>query len=664
MSYTTPPLAAALVLQGGYGTPALSVPVVLTDGGPLPGGTLDAALPPPLPPVAVVFSGAMGYAGALAGTVAAAIPPALASGEAITGYVGPLAVSVAPPALPVSAVGAGEFDVALPDNAAAATRAPHGHAPAASGGASMAHAQALPAQARAAAAHASTLPAGTGAVFRHQDAYQSRRPASVGHQHGIGRRHGASFHHADTLRTRRPVTAPHQSGIPTRVGASLRHADTIVHRPARRLDWRRSPLHARRLANSHHQAIPASVRQRTSWQQGMEPRPGRWWPTYEPPGLRIVIPGPTGYTPRPLRCPVILGPTLVAQPPCSGGGEEPGTVVVPVLEHYLVINTVTLVRADTGEPVEVANLSASLDRESWCWGWSASLAADQLDLVRSPALGEHVELIATLNGISLRLVVERIARNRQFPAATLRIGGRGRAAWLAAPHSPVQTRYNTEARTAQQLANDALTYNGVAIGWSVDWRLTDWLVPAGAWSHRGTYMEAVQRIAEAGGAYVQAHNTDQQLIIQPHYPTPPWEWASQTPDIELPEDVCEVEDIEQEDKPAYNAVYVIGGAGGRRDRIRRAGMAANIMAPDVIDPLATAPEMTRQRGIAVLGDTGRQEHISLRLPVLDETGIILPGTLIKYVEGGAPRVGLSRGVALDHRFPELWQTVRIETHVL
>ena len=47
--------------------------------------------------------------------------------------------------------------------------------------------------------------------------------------------------------------------------------------------------------------------------------------------------------------------------------------------------------------------------------------------------------------------------------------------------------------TAQQLALQALDLTG----YTLDWDLTDWLVPAGAWSHSGTPLAAVQAIVEA-----------------------------------------------------------------------------------------------------------------------------------------------------------------------
>jgi hypothetical protein len=46
----------------------------------------------------------------------------------------------------------------------------------------------------------------------------------------------------------------------------------------------------------------------------------------------------------------------------------------------------------------------------------------------------------------------------------------------------------------------------------------------------------------------------------------------------------------------------------------------------------------------VLADVGRQAMVSLRLPVLPETGIIVPGKFVRYVDGGTTRLGLTRSV--------------------
>ena len=82
----------------------------------------------------------------------------------------------------------------------------------------------------------------------------------------------------------------------------------------------------------------------------------------------------------------------------------------------------------------------------------------------------------------------------------------------------------------------------------------------------------------------------------------------------------------------------------------------------VVDPLITEAVAARQRGIAVLADTGRQIEVTLRLPVLPETGVIEPGVFVEYQDGGVSRLGLVRSTSVQAGLPEVWQTLGVETH--
>lgn len=341
--------------------------------------------------------------------------------------------------------------------------------------------------------------------------------------------------------------------------------------------------------------------------------------------------------------------------------DEHGTVLVPIRSTYIVINEAHLTLAATGEPIQHTGLSLQLDVDSWAWGWSASVPASYLAQLRPDGSDGFVEVIATINGEPFRLLVETLTRDRRFGRADLRIGGRSRSAWLASPHAPTLTRYNTEARTAQQLLEDALTMNGVSIGWAVDWQITDWLVPAGAWSHQGSYIDAAVRIAEAAGAVIQPHPTAPTLRVRHRYPATPWEWPDATPDIALPEDVVTVEGITWADKPRYDVVYLAGSIMGH---VKRTGTSGGTVAPMVTDPLLTHADATRQRGRAILADTGRQAQIRLALPVLEETGIIQPGTFIQYTEQGVAHRGITRAVDVQCGWPAITQTITVETHEL
>lgn len=70
----------------------------------------------------------------------------------------------------------------------------------------------------------------------------------------------------------------------------------------------------------------------------------------------------------------------------------------------------------------------------------------------------------------------------------------------------------------------------------------------------------------------------------------------------------------------------------------------------------------RQRGVAVLGDTGQQIEVSLRLPVLAETGIIEPGAFVEYQDGSVTRLGIVHSTQVEAGMPEVWQTLGVQSH--
>lgn len=333
---------------------------------------------------------------------------------------------------------------------------------------------------------------------------------------------------------------------------------------------------------------------------------------------------------------------------------------IPVQEVYFVINNFSI--SVGGNPLLAQSFQASLDYQSWAWTWSAQIPAHQLPFVWAGGFGEPVEAQVTINGVNFVFLVESMRRSRKHLADWVTISGRSLSAWLAAPYAESVARAEPGIRTAQQLAGDALTVNGQPMGWAVDWGLTDWSVAADAWAHQGTHIEALARIAEAGGGYLQPHDTGQIIRVLPRYPEGPWNWSVLTPDFSIPDSVVEVEGIEWTKSPDFNAVYIEGGTGGRVDRVMRAGLGATKMAPTIVDALATDPAMTRQRGLARLGNTGRQALVTIRLPVMDGVGILRPGQLVDYTADGTSYRGLVRGTSVDVGHPDIWQSVKVETH--
>lgn len=643
--------------------------------------TLSATIPPAVVPALTLTASARQLGADTDATVAATIPAAVvpplslsASAQRMHNAVATATLPIPTPAITCSMASTQILD--LPDADGPGVHAPHRHLPASAAPLAISQQQMQVTHTPARSHHQHGERVAARLHTRHTDMLRNRQRCSAPYQHGIPVGGGTRCAHAEAIRLRSTRTdARHQHGIPIRAGTALPYAEAIRRRQRISQHHHHALPTATRLADTTHQALHLGKRLDVRQQQAIPPAPGYWWPygilcsvvtwqgveAYTRPlawQSDVTWQGAEEYTrPIPL-CRARWYPVDPVTPPPE---PEPGQIIIPIREVYIVINQFSLTRVSDGEPIPATDCRASIDADSWTWSWSASMPANALELVRQ-ANGYPVELMATFNGQSIRVLVESVRRDRRFGSATLRISGRGRAAWLAEPYSPIDTRHNAEQRTAQQLLQDALTINGVPIDWALDWQIDDWQVPAGIWSHTGSYIAAAQRIAEAGGAYVQAHDTLQTLRILPRYPIAPWLWSSAVPDIILPEDVVEVEGIDWQERPNHNAVWIHGGDQGRADRIRRTGTAADRYAETIVDPLATDPIMTRQRGLAVLGNTGKQAHISLRLPVLPETGLIRPGKLIEYTEQGNTHRGISRALSIDQDYPDLWQTITLETH--
>jgi hypothetical protein len=362
-------------------------------------------------------------------------------------------------------------------------------------------------------------------------------------------------------------------------------------------------------------------------------------------------------------CPPLAAPMLVfGARQCEFPPIPPtGVVTVAVRKVYFVINDVSLHRASNGVEVPVNSLSLSLDASSWAWGFDAVLPHSAQSLLEPTGTGV-VELLATVNGTTFAVLAENISRERSFGQTSIRLTGRGKNAVLAAPYAPVMTFTNSQARTARQLMDDVLTINGVPMGWNLDWGLTDWNVPAGVFAHQGTWIEALNVIAVAAGGYLLPHPRDQTIRVRHRYPVAPWEWSTVTPNFVLPVDAVEKESLRWLEKPFYNRVFVSGQEAGVLAQVTRSGTAGDLLAPMVVDALITEAAVARQRGLAVLSDTGRQIEVSLNLPVLLDTGIIEPGAFVQYRDGGVDRIGLVRSTQVQAGFPEVWQTLGVQTY--
>ena len=145
----------------------------------------------------------------------------------------------------------------------------------------------------------------------------------------------------------------------------------------------------------------------------------------------------------------------------------------------------------------------------------------------------------------------------------------------------------------------------------------------------------------------------------PRDPVKPWDWATAAPDYVIPAAVTQTESVEWIEKPAYNVVYVSGVQTGVLGQVKITGTAGDKPAPMVTHPLITHADAARQRGISILGDTGRKALMQISLPVLPATGVIDVCRLIEFSDGANTRRGIVRANNVSVDWPTVRQTLTI-----
>jgi len=331
-----------------------------------------------------------------------------------------------------------------------------------------------------------------------------------------------------------------------------------------------------------------------------------------------------------------------------------GSVIIPVQRVYIVINEIQLLRVSSSTPLPALNLSISFDCDSWLPTFSANIPESSRAAVMPDP--DPVEIEAVINGTQFRFFVEKISRNRAFAQKTVSISGRGIACELDAPYAVASQHTNTSAMTAQQIITAALGYSG----YTQTWGITDWLVPADTFSLYGTAAQVAGSVAEASGSVLAADWSLRDLRLLPRYPVKPWDWATVTPDYVIPGAIAQTESLEWIEKPAYNVVYVSGVQTGVLGQVKITGTAGDLPAPMVTHPLITHADAARQRGISILGDTGRKAMLQISLPVLESTGIIDVCKLIEFNDGTTARRGLVRANNISVNWPTVRQTLTVE----
>lgn len=356
--------------------------------------------------------------------------------------------------------------------------------------------------------------------------------------------------------------------------------------------------------------------------------------------------------------------------PCGSVTPDATLYILPA-RFYMAVHSIQAFLHPSSTPITIKDVSLAADADSTAWTFSANGPAVLFDAL-APTGTTPQQIRIEIDGISWVFVVDKVRQTERFGQRGAAISGRSVTAMVGAPYSLETSRMNTTAANAQQLALSALQFSGVGL----DWGITDWLVPAGAWSHTGTPLAAVQTIAQAAGGFVLSHRSDPTLLVRHPYPLlpggipgGPWNWEGAAgafaADVELAPDAIIERAIERIDYPLVNGVYVSGTNQGIQAHIYRQGTAGDKLAAMQVDPLITALAAATQRGYSIIGRSGTKHIVQMTIPVLtggSNPGVLDVGQLVQ-INDSTPWRGRVRAVSVQASMQQVRQSFTMERHL-
>ena len=347
-------------------------------------------------------------------------------------------------------------------------------------------------------------------------------------------------------------------------------------------------------------------------------------------------------------------PPLPPNPPHNPNGE---TFTIPTKTVYTMQNTITVTLTDL-TPIDVADVSLSLDAESWTWQFSCKLLnPEQLPLIT--AVDDVAkELIVTINGFEWRVLAEKTSHTRTFANDAINLSGRSLSALLTQPYLQPRSATQSDLLTVQQLAELELPN-----GWTIDWQAATWNVPAGAFSYTAkTPMQVISEIASDIGAMVVPSRNSKTLKIVPRYPVLPWQFDQAVPNLVIPDSALQSLTYRAVIPAQANGVYVHGGEiGGVIGWCRLTGTDGARLSQTVNNSLMTSVVGCRALGERILAGQYTQPALqSVTLPMnATDMPLASVGDLIRVNVDGSQVRGIVNSVSISASLGNVSQTLQI-----
>jgi hypothetical protein len=304
------------------------------------------------------------------------------------------------------------------------------------------------------------------------------------------------------------------------------------------------------------------------------------------------------------------------------------------------------------------DMTISTNSDSWCWSLSASLFGKDCNILVDPIAPGYLprEVEATINGYVWQFLLDVPEAHKTHSNDRVTLKGRSRSAWLGAPFLRAETGGNGESAEAVQLAEMALENTG----WTIQWGLPNWLVPAGVFTYNSTPIERIIVLVKAVGGCIRTDPMNSVLYTYSKYPVVPWLWPDVYPEYIMPDSSILSISKSDDRNPLYNGIYVSGTLNGILASVKIAGTDGGLQAEMVVDQLISDSEgiAARERAISILSESGPGYNItteSLLMPVNSAIPpvLILPGKFVSISCDGDAKVALSRGLSISCRWSDV-----------
>lgn len=324
---------------------------------------------------------------------------------------------------------------------------------------------------------------------------------------------------------------------------------------------------------------------------------------------------------NPVSCDLDIGGGLIMPPPGTIDTNQP--ITPPKRRSYIMKPELRCYRVSDNQEINIISANLQLSRSQWAANISLVCGSRiDRDMLFS---GGPQEFRLLINGYEFFGLAEEPAVRSSFNQSQWIIEGRGSIAALSGPHVAARSYSNPTSAGVAALITNELT----GTDWQLNFTMLPFNVPAGAFSYIGkTPMEAIAQIAAAIGGMLYADGATKTLHVRPQWPVVPWAVSAATPDIAVHDNVILSYSSRPANSPQFNAAFVRGEQQGVECKIRKTGTAGDLLAPDIVDPLIVDTLAGRQRGTAVIADSGKKDDISITLPIMDTLPPVLPGMLL------------------------------------